>query len=464
MHYDYMIQNLQVYNSSRSTLKKIIFAINNYDAQGIKYIIENVKTPDDETLSKSIGLFAFAYNKDFLDGVSLLGSFGLRYHPVTLSHSHPVASNLSLYENHLEYLKGHVSISTYTEAYKLLKAIVNPPIAQYSIGNCINYPATIANFTHTDNVENSSNIYEFLSSIYKSNNQIVKNAFIPIAVSVMSPHTHKVSIYVTIAQSSEKYPSYISDFSASNKEIIYIPIEKLQKYQAGILVHEFKHTVNQILFNNSASPYHKSNFTLQNSYHEAIKKTVLLVLELFNGHIFLKKIAQSLYTDEGATDLKYFNFLKTASYTPLMLFKYKSESNNYKFIDDAYNVFSPSANKEDSFDTKKSFVSGLYNKFVEKYNLNEYQLELLDRVSECITRPPEDVDSEMIVRVGELYAKGLNETSLGPLKPLEEYELLVISPEANKFKASIAFQECFVDLNVTYETQTNVIGDSKILY
>lgn len=182
----------------------------------------------------------------------LLVGFGLHYNPAALLFSHPSASNIILYQDHLINLKVHLSASTYIETNKLLNATINHPIASHNMIVCINYQAMLANCTYTDNINNSIKIYNFITSIYELVNEIIKNSFVPIALSVLPSYNSKISIYLTIVQSSHKYASYVADFTGANREIIYLP---LNEYHAGTLVHEFKHTGNEILFRNKANPY-----------------------------------------------------------------------------------------------------------------------------------------------------------------------------------------------------------------
>ena len=63
----------------------------------------------------------------------------------------------------------------------------------------------------------------------------------------------------------------------------------------------------------------------------------------------------------------------------------------------------------------------------------------------------------MIVRVGELYAKGLNKKTLEPLSLLENYELQFITPEVLKLKNGSTIKECAVPINV--QLQSNMMRD-----
>jgi len=455
-----MIQYQKVYDSSKLVFEKLFFAIRNRDVQGLEYIIVKAKTPDIETLKYGSRLLIYAYDEEFLEAAHLLVKFGLYYNPITFLYSHPSIYNVTVYENHLTDLKIHLSGNVYIEAGKLLKAMLNSPIISYNISNCINYAAIIANHTYTDNLNNSYEIYNFISSIYSLNNQIVKDAFRVVALSEFTPNNSKVAIYLTITKHSERHPSYIVDIEA-NKERIYLPLEELTNYQAGTLVHEFKHTTIQMIFKNKANPYPVTDTNLQFEYHEAIKKSVISIFQLFDGYRYLKIIAKTTYATEDPLNLEYFNFIKASSHSPLMVFKYKSDWSNQKFINDAYSALAPYSNQDDDIENQFLWVQDLYNNFVKKYYLNEAQLEMLDRVAECITRPLEDVDSEMIVRVGELYAKGLNKTTLAPLEHIEKYELLVIMPEISKLENSLGIQECITP-PIIY-TELNVVGDSEVM-
>ena len=457
-----MIKYKKIYDSSRTIPEKLFFAIHNLDIQGLEYIVAGAKTPDIDTLKNSSNLLIFAYDQELLEAAYLLVGFGLHYNPITLLYSHPSNSNVTLYRTHLTKLKVHLSESVYIETNKLLSAAVSYPIASYNMSACINYPAMIANYTHTDNENNSVKIYNFISSIFSLNNEIVKNSFIPIALSTLHPRNSKIAIYLTISQSSEKYASYVADFTNSNREIIYLPLDELSKYQAGIMVHEFKHTGNQILFSNKANPYSFLDTSLQAIYHEVVKNTIIAVFQLFDGYRYFKKVIEDLYQTNDVESLKYNDFIKAASYNPLIIFKYKTDWNNPKFINDVYSVFPFTVNKDTGFETQVSEVKKFYDFFVNKYHLNEPQLEMLDRIAECITRPIEDIDSEMIVRVGELYAKGLNKTTLQPLSLLEGYELQIIAPEISKLQNSLAIKECVDPIAV--QLKVNVIGEIEVTH
>ncbi len=318
-----MTKYKKVYDSSRTTLEKIFFAINNRDIQGLSYIIVKTKTPDIETLKNSFNLLIFAYDQELLEAVNLLVGFGLYYNPVALLFSHPSASNITSYQDHLINLKVHLSASTYIETNKLLNATINHPIANYNMGTCINYPAMLSNYTYTDNINNSIKIYNFVTSIYELGNEIIKNSFAPIALSTLPPYNSKISIYLTIVQSSHKYASYVADFTDANREIIYLPLNELNNYHAGTLIHEFKHIGNQILFRNKANPYSALDTNLQAIYHEAIKNTVVAVFQLFDGYKYFTKVVENLYQKKEPMDLEYNDFIKAASYNPLIIFKYK---------------------------------------------------------------------------------------------------------------------------------------------
>ena len=59
-------------------------------------------------------------------------------------------------------------------------------------------------------------------------------------------------------------------------------------------------------------------------------------------------------------DLEYKDIIKAASYNPLIIFKYKSDSNNPNFINDIHSVFPLASGKEAKFETQvaqvKSFM------------------------------------------------------------------------------------------------------------
>lgn len=195
-----MIQYQKVYDSLRPVFEKLFFAIHNNDVPGLEYIIVKAKTPDIETLKYGSRLLIYAYEEEFLKAVHLLVKFGLHYNPITFLYSHPSIYNSTVYENHLNDLKIHLSLDAYIETGKLLKAMLNPHIISYNMSNCINYPAMIANYTYTDDLSKSYEIYNFISSTYSLNNQIVKNAFKVIALSEFAKT--KAYVYLIITKSS----------------------------------------------------------------------------------------------------------------------------------------------------------------------------------------------------------------------------------------------------------------------
>lgn len=443
-----MVKYRYVYDSSKSNIEKIIFAIHNSDDQGLEYLITKNKIPDYDTQKYGINLLNYAYDQDFLKGVKLLIKFGLHYHPTTILHSHLSKDNIAVYKNHLSDLKIYIPESTYQEIDKLINAIISPPIIKYNIGKCIDHSAMIANFTYTDDLNNSHKIFNFLSSIYNSHNQVVKNSFAMISLSTFAPYNNKILIYITMTKILEWHQSYTADFTDSGRGFIYVPLENLEKYQSGIFIHELEHACIEFLFKNQAKPYQKSNLEAELNYHEIVKRSIVSVMELFGGNRILKKVTEREYQTDDPVNLDYFDFIKAATYNPLILFKYKSDKNNHKFIQDMYQTFNSNADQAVYIETKNAWVDNFYKLFVKKYHLNEDQLELLDRIAVCITRPSEDIDSEMIVIPGELYAKGLNADNLRPLAELEQYFSASTSSAIFEMQKTLNIQDCTAPVDI----------------
>lgn|GEM_PF-3754387 len=88
-------------------------------------------------------------------------------------------------------------------------------------------------------------------------------------------------------------------------------------------------------------------------------------------------------------------------------------------------------------------IKELKIKLIEKFKLTSDQLLMLERIGEYVTRGNEhSYFNELIVRLPEFIAKGLDQSALIHLSSLQSYWLNNISPAINESINKLELEEC----------------------
>lgn len=331
---------------------------------------------------------------------------------ITFTEAYP---GISTAQQHLKVIESKATQEELIKANTILLAMDSLPINVYkSNDSCTDYVQTWLSITHTDNRSYSSNFSKLYTDLVISPNLVITNltSFVAFAnypnadVKILSPILNDIS----------------SSFHCFGLSFVYVPFIKFNSLERATLIHEIGHYIIYTIFENEGYPFSKGNITQMQEYDEAATKTLCKVGEIIEFKCE-NKITKGLKSHEVA-----FNLLKQGIIT---IFHYQNLlKSNETTIEQKNKIFNITQNK---FNISSAFIEKYGNEkvidilaegVIKEFNLSQSSKILLERIGEYVNRGnKDDYSSELIVRLPELIARGLNNNTLSYLEPLQNFWL-----------------------------------------
>ncbi len=440
------VLNSTQYEVAAKLVPLLNFAIALGDREGISYLSSIVdKQRFEQTLKDNPQLIRQAYRLKKLDIAEKLIEEGAAFDIKYFVFSNASANDKTKYLKHLDNINQKISYKDYLEAQSFVSSLYSMPLL-YSKGynNAQHICSAILNNTYTDisdyvalddirdtcihyskNHTSVQDVLNFIGlNLHQYNNTKI---FIPLKATYVSAHHSTFSIEDPYKE-SHVYSYYcthngteISDYSSA-------------------LMHEMSHLFFEKLENNSAIPYSendiKNNSTEYVSYRSAAEKTVC------NVSMFISKRTGS--SPQCTVDLSQM-IMTLKQHALLFLNFWALEYKHYgkenpKISADLIAAYEPSLKAQhvlhqdqDVSSLTQTDKNVLLLQIFQKYNLSGDESYFLFRIFDFVMRSGgfDEYEKELLVRLPELYVKGLDNSTMSYLYPLEEFWNTYKTPKVN---------------------------------
>ena len=292
------------------------------------------------------------------------------------------------------------------------------PIIIKPNGSCIDYVHSWLSITYTDN-NCSANFSEMYKGFTNSDNLILANLGHFLSFTDYSDQDIKI-IAPIFNDTNSAFHHYILS-------LIYIPFFSFNSFEKSALIHEVGHDVVYNKFDNKGYPFKKDNYTQMQEYDNAATESLCKISEIIgfqcNKQATNNQNAIGFKSHAVAYDLLHNSIITLFYYQTLLQnleTSFELKNHVLKTINARFNINSTLIAQYGN----EKVVNVFINEIIKNMNLTQDFMVLLERIGEYINRADEDdYSSELIVRLPELIARGLDNHTLSCLEPLQIFWL-----------------------------------------
>jgi hypothetical protein len=422
IYYDEFLQNEPFSNS-------IYHAVQLNDELGVKYLLgKNAKKYSKEELTNSLKL---SYYKGYFSISEILIKEGSTFSFKYLIRSNPLYT-YPQYEKHLQNIKEHTPIKEYLKALSLVRSMfdIAPKFGIYGT------TASIESMVHYDDNE-IGEVSNKMPILYKEEHFTVINILNFIGISnINNEKTHLL------------FPLYgdLPYFSPGRLDApymdhhIYMPCF-YPSFNAG-LIHEMGHAFLYFIFQNEGKPYPSGDVVgssyIYKEYITAKNKVVCNVIKEIDSKYnctFNEALEDVLSKDETIMLRLNYWYLHKNEYQE----KYKEEG--LVIVNRLFATVVKSNPQEFTTQEKINLLVKIY----ETNNWSSDKALILDRMFDYASRDLDLQSTELLVRIPELFVRGISDENMQLFAPLMDYWQKFITPEVEKIIIR-HFERCSVVL------------------
>lgn len=426
-------------------------ALSRNDPAGLDYIIETKLLTIESTkalkqASKELLSICY-YRHNFLFAEKLI-NVGAEFKSSYITYAIRFPDTYVLKE-HIKVIEPNIAEKELLKASTIINAMSASSLFLTKLnGSCIDYVQTWLSITYTDNKNHSNNFREIYKDFVNHGNFVIKS--LVHSVSIANYPQPKIKILAPI------FNDGYAAFHHYMLDLIYVPFFTFSLLERSRLAHEVGHYVVYNRFVNKCFPFEKNNITQKQDYDSAATKTLCKIGELIDFKCHDQIITKGFHSHEVAYDLLHDSIITLFYYKTILQDVEASiaqKNQVLKTINARFNFSATLINKHGNEKVIKIFIE----KIIQKFNLTQNSIILLERIGEYVNRNDEDdYTSELIVRLPELIARGLDNDILSSLDPLKAFWIANIG----NLDATIIF-----DCNKEYIQSENttiveIIGDS----
>ena len=400
IYYDEFLQN-------EPFSKSIYHAVQLNDELGIKYLLEkNAGKHSKEELANSLKL---SYYKGYFTISEILikegSSFSFKY----LIRPSPLYT-YSQYEKHLRDIKEHIPTKEYQKALSLVRSMFD--IASKS--GIYATTASIESMVHYDDNE-IGEVSNKMPILYKEEHFTVINILNFISISnINNENTHL--LFPLYGDSPYFSPGRLD--APYMDHHIYMPCF-YPSFNAG-LIHEMGHAFLYFIFQNEGKPYPSGDVVgssyIYKEYITAKNKLLCSIVREIDGE-YNCNLNQSL---EKVISSKFFFLLSLNHW-----YMYYRDSRMANLL------FQEIINQNPKDYTKEQIIN-LLIKVYEAKGWSSDKALILDRMFDYANRELDLQSTELLVRIPELFVRGVSDENMQLFAPLMDYWQKFITPEVEK--------------------------------
>lgn len=340
--------------------------------------------------------------------------------------------------HHLKNIENFIDQKEFHIADQIIIARYADPLATIKDKSCLDCPNIALSLTHISDQSYNDSFVSLYKKFYNNNHQtqsfIIKDMILAIGTG-----NHLEQMIKIISPLIEGIDD--RSFYDNQRKFLYTPLYSFSLKEQSIFIHEASHYLMHDQFKNTGKPFHDSNKNAIAAYDQAAIKSLLSIGSII-GFKYDNGIPKTHNSISVAFDL-FFNSTISLFHFSNVLSTTKITTVDRDFVlNEIVEIFDLDSALVDLYGEER-VINILQNQIVIEFNITPDQIIILERIGEYVARANHhSYFNELIVRLPEFIAKGLDDNALIHLDPLQDFWLKHISPAINESINKLGVKKC----------------------
>lgn len=351
--------------------------------------------------------------------------------------------NATILKKHVKDINGNISSDDYQISHEIINAMYSDQhVKYYNSFNCFYPPAIIANFTNTNSPAHKEKIFKIYEDLYNNSTNVIKDVLdIAAIVSLYSANVSFIAPVIDNEANAFKHALYLNGSTHNQHSAsCLLPFGNFDDLEIGRLLHELAHLATDYIFQNYANPYSFHNNSQKQEYNYIAKQFISNITSFLNVPFPKDAIEENNIT---ILNFKYALIGHKDILKDIMLYSSIYRIDEHRIINHIFRELF--TNLSISTESATKYIKALYKAEMITKNISTGEAIALERISDWLIYPDQELDKELIARFVELnYRFKESNHSQDSLKSMMTYWQDNVSPMVVELKESLNLEECCI--------------------